>query len=59
LVEDYKKACYAASNVDLSISPEEETLIKVVSFPQGPIDWTWLNSAVSIISGKIVNCIHF
>lgn len=41
-----------ASNIGISITPEEETLIKVVPVPQGPIEWTWLNNTVSIISGK-------
>jgi len=41
-----------ASNIGISITPEEETLIKVVPIPQGPIEWTWLNNTVGIISGK-------
>jgi hypothetical protein len=41
-----------ASNIGISITPEEETLIKVVPIPQGPIEWTWLNNTVRIISGK-------
>lgn len=41
-----------ATNIGISITPEEETLIKVVSIPQGPIEWTWLNNTVHIISGK-------
>lgn len=52
MVEDYQKACYMATNIGISITPEEETLIKVVPIPQGPIEWTWLNNTVSIISGK-------
>lgn len=40
------------SNIGISITPEEETLIKVVPIPQGPIEWTWLNNTVSIISGN-------
>lgn len=42
-----------ASNIGISITPEEETLIKVVPIPQGPIEWTWLNNTVSIISGNL------
>ncbi|VVC40721.1 Hypothetical protein CINCED_3A013789 [Cinara cedri] len=53
LVEDYQKACYMASNIGISITPEEETLIKVVPIPQGPIEWTWLNNTVSIISDNV------
>jgi len=41
-----------ATNIGISITPEEETLIKVVPIPQGPIEWTWLNNTVHIISGK-------
>lgn len=52
MVEDYQKACYMASNIGISITPEEETLIKVVPIPQGPIEWTWLNNTVDVISGK-------
>lgn len=52
MVEDYQKACYMATNIGISITPEEETLIKVVPIPQGPIEWTWLNNTVHIISGK-------
>jgi hypothetical protein len=44
-----------ATNIGISITPEEETLIKVVSIPQGPIEWTWLSNTVSIISGKSSN----
>lgn len=44
-----------ASNIGISITPEEENLIKFVPIPQGPIEWTWLNNTVSIISGKSVN----
>lgn len=41
-----------ATNIGITITPEEETLIKVVPIPQGPIEWTWLNNTVHIISGK-------
>jgi len=41
-----------ATNIGISITPEEEILIKVVSIPQGPIEWPWLNNTVHIISGK-------
>lgn len=51
MVEDYQKACYMASNIGIALTPEEETLIKVVPIPQGPIEWTWLNNTVTIISG--------
>ncbi|CAI6351779.1 unnamed protein product [Macrosiphum euphorbiae] len=53
LVEDYQKACYMATNIGISITPEEETLIKVVPIPQGPIEWTWLNNTVHIISDNV------
>lgn len=44
-----------ASNIGITITPEEETLIKVVPIPQGrPIEWTWLNNTVSIISGIVI-----
>lgn len=48
-----------ASNIGISITPEEETLIKVVPIPQGPIEWTWLNNTVRIISGKYIFIILF
>lgn len=44
-----------ATNIGISITPEEETLIKVVPIPQGPIEWSWLNNTVHIISGKSSN----
>ncbi|XP_050421824.1 serine/threonine-protein kinase SMG1 [Adelges cooleyi] len=53
LVEDYQKACYMVSNIGITITPEEETLIKIVPIPQGPIEWSWLNNAVSVISDNV------
>lgn len=48
-----------ASNINISITPEEETLIKVVPIPQGPIEWTWLSNTVGVISGNTVYIIQY
>ncbi|XP_050541278.1 serine/threonine-protein kinase SMG1 [Daktulosphaira vitifoliae] len=53
LVEDYQKACFMVSNIGISITPEEENLMKVVPLPQGPIEWSWLNDTVNIISDNV------